>query len=212
MKRANLFLAVLIASIVALVATTVVGFSIYSTTPQTSQNPNGWMSQMWNGAGTGNNMMGQSGAAASTSTFPYFALAYALLISVTAVGIIGLAYYTVYPQMRMCAVPATPSAATPAPAYESVAKTLTEEERQVIKTINAHNGKYLQKYIKNETGLSRLKTHRIIARLAERGIVTLEKTGNTNQVYLANWLNNKTQPKAKTSSLQDPNRISMQKP
>ena len=54
--------------------------------------------------------------------------------------------------------------------------------------LNAHNGKYLQKYIRNETGLSRLKTHRIIARLADRGIVSLEKTGNTNQVFLANWL------------------------
>jgi uncharacterized membrane protein len=49
----------------------------------------------------------------------------------------------------------------------------------------------LQKYIRNESGLSRLKTHRIVARLAERGIVTLEKMGNTNQVLLADWLKNK---------------------
>ena len=80
------------------------------------------------------------------------------------------------------------SVATNGNAYQSVAKTLTEEERQIIDVLNAHNGKYLQKYIKTETGLSRLKTHRIIARLSERGIVSLEKTGNTNQVYLANWL------------------------
>ena len=73
-------------------------------------------------------------------------------------------------------------------AYDSVTKTLTEEERKIINVLNNHNGKYLQKYITNETGLSRLQTHRIIARLAERGIVSLEKTGNTNQVYLANWL------------------------
>jgi uncharacterized membrane protein len=67
-------------------------------------------------------------------------------------------------------------------------KTLTEDERKVVEVLRGHNGKYLQKYIRNETGLSRLQTHRIVARLAERGIVTLEKTGNTNQVLLADWL------------------------
>jgi uncharacterized membrane protein len=74
---------------------------------------------------------------------------------------------------------------------ESVAKTLTEEERKIVTVLNAHEGKYLQKYIRNETGLSRLQTHRIIARLADRGIVSLEKTGNTNQVYLSSWLQQK---------------------
>ena len=52
----------------------------------------------------------------------------------------------------------------------------------------SHKGKYLQKYIRKEAGLSRLKTHRVVARLAERGLITLEKTGNTNEVRLAEWL------------------------
>jgi uncharacterized membrane protein len=73
-------------------------------------------------------------------------------------------------------------------AFESVLKTLSVEERSVVEVLVVHDGKYLQKYIRNETGLSRLKTHRIVARLAERGIVSLEKTGNTNQVFLAEWL------------------------
>jgi uncharacterized membrane protein len=46
----------------------------------------------------------------------------------------------------------------------------------------------LQKYIRKEAGLSRLKTHRILARLAVRGIVTLNKFGNTNEVQLTDWL------------------------
>ncbi len=148
--------------------------------------------------------MGQTGTPATTastnSLLPYFAALFAALIGATVVGIVGLGYYLLYPQMRMGA---TGISATTVPmqlslppasdnALESVSKTLTDEERQVIGVLNAHNGKYLQKYIKSETGLSRLKTHRIIARLAERGIVTLEKTGNTNQVYLANWLIQKT--------------------
>jgi uncharacterized membrane protein len=73
-------------------------------------------------------------------------------------------------------------------AFASVVKTLTHEERRVVEVLAAHQGKYLQKYIRSETGYSRLQTHRIVARLAGRGIVTLKKTGNTNTVSLSNWL------------------------
>src|SRR5690606_33503539 len=107
-------------------------------------------------------------------------------------GLLGVTYYLVYPQIRVGNVQPPVASIHPngnkVSAYESVTKTLTEDERKVIEVLKAHKGKYLQKYIKNETRLSRLQTHRIIARLAERGIVSLEKTGNTNQVYLANWL------------------------
>jgi len=57
--------------------------------------------------------------------------------------------------------------------------------------LKKQDGKYLQKYIRTETGLSRLKTHRVIARFAERGMVTLEKVGNTNEVRLVDWLKKK---------------------
>jgi uncharacterized membrane protein len=67
-------------------------------------------------------------------------------------------------------------------------KTMTDEERSVVQVLKVHEGKYLQKYIRKEAGLSRLKTHRILARLADRGIVTLKKTGNTNEVQLSDWL------------------------
>lgn len=73
-------------------------------------------------------------------------------------------------------------------AYDLVSKTLTGEERKVVDVLTAHNGQYLQKYMRTETGLSRLRIHRIVTRLAERGIVTLEHSGNTNKVYLSNWL------------------------
>ena len=72
--------------------------------------------------------------------------------------------------------------------FDTVSKTLTAEERKVVDMLTAHNGQYLQKYIRSETGLSRLKIHRMVTRLAERGIVTLEQFGNTNKVYLSSWL------------------------
>jgi hypothetical protein len=197
MRRVNLFLILLIASIAALIAATVIGIAIFSATSQ--NNPYGWMSQMWNGnSGTNGNgyggmggMMGQTPTAAATNTMlPYFGATFAVLIGVTVISVGGVAYYLVYPQMKMGAVvPATIPSQPASAAYESVAKTLTEDERKIVTVLQAHEGKYLQKYIKNETGLSRLQTHRIIARLSERGIVSIEKTGNTNQVYLANWLN-----------------------
>jgi uncharacterized membrane protein len=203
MKRVNAFLAIIIASLAALIIITAIGFSIFTT----NQNPYNWMSQMFGGnsptTGGMGGMMGQTGQTTG-STNPlvsYFGVIFAVLIAITIVGIVGLSYYVVYPQMRMGTLQSkvayqnlseqTSSATSP---YESVSKTLTAEERRIIEVLNNHNGKYLQKYIRNETGSSRLKTHRIIARLADRGIVTLEKTGNTNQVFLADWLQN---PKTK---------------
>ena len=134
---------------------------------------------------------------------PYFAVALVALVAVAVVGVGGLIYFFAFPEIKMTqhftAQPDQKTAAASAQAaekvadsavspYASVLKTLTTDERKVIEVLTAHGGKYLQKYIRNEAGLSRLQTHRIVARLAERGIVSLEKTGNTNTVLLANWL------------------------
>jgi predicted transcriptional regulator len=199
MKRVNVFLTLLIASIAALIASTAIGFAVFSST----QSANSWMSQMWGGSASGTigmgGMMGQTGTApvAANPTLTYFGILFAVLVSVTIVGVIGIAYYLLYPQIRIGAIQPMQNTAVTQPAtngttlLESVAKTLTEEERKIVTVLNAHEGKYLQKYIRNETGLSRLQTHRIISRLADRGIVSLEKTGNTNQVYLSSWLQQK---------------------
>jgi uncharacterized membrane protein len=57
----------------------------------------------------------------------------------------------------------------------------------VVSVLKVHGGTYLQKFIRLETGMSRLKTHRVVATLSERGIVRIEKRGNTNVVSLAKW-------------------------
>jgi uncharacterized membrane protein len=155
------------------------------------------MGQMWG------SMMGGTGsspAQVQNPAAPYFGVVFVALISVAVVGVGGLIYFFAFPEIKtsralnqslvansaISVSEATPEkVVTP---FESVLKTLTKDERKVVEVLSAHNGRYLQKYIRNDAGLSRLQTHRIVARLAERGVVTLEKTGNTNMVVLANWL------------------------
>ncbi len=55
-------------------------------------------------------------------------------------------------------------------------------------------GTMLQKDISWNTGLSRVKTHRILEKLIQRGIVTSEKYYNTKKVTLAEWLINAQNP------------------
>src|SRR3990170_6758063 len=192
MRRVNLFLMILIVSLASLITLTVIGVAVFTYAPVSgSQYPSSWMGEMW----------GMMGGATPTSVqnpmLPYFGVLFVVLIGVTVTGIGGLAYYVVFPEIRKSvavetAEPILKSCVAEKPqnasAYESVLKTLTGEERKVVEVLEAHGGKYLQKYIRKEAELSRLKTHRIVARLAERGIVSLEKTGNTNQVLLADWL------------------------
>ena len=168
-----------------------------ATTPGTNgYYPNGMM------GGQGSGMMGgnwgasspaQTQVATQNAVFPL--VGFAALIGAAVMGTGGAIYYFNGPKIRITEsvsktiVDQTPqNTVTP---IASVSKTLTTEERKVLDVLLSHNGKYLQKYIRAETGLSRLKTHRIVTRLAERGIVTLERSGNTNEVHLSSWLQNK---------------------
>ena len=143
-------------------------------------------------------MMGGNWGQASTVQNPILPLiGFVALIGAVLTGAGGTVYYFAAPKI-IIAKPATAKTIdhvpknTDATPYATVAKTLTPEERKVLEVLSLHNGKYLQKYIRAEAGLNRLKTHRIITRLAKRGIVTLEKSGNTNEVRLSTWLQPKT--------------------
>jgi len=222
MKNPRLIvLAVLMAIAVALLSASAYAFyggSSVTTTYQSNVNTsgtNGYYPSDMMGGHMGSGMMGSwwmsgesgtySAAQTPTSTQNSFLplVGFTALIGAVVSGIGGAAYYLAYPktglnktlaESRIENPPQT--AVTP---YTSISKTLTSEERRVLDVLVAHNGEYLQKYVRKETGLTRLKTHRIIARFAERGIVTLEKSGNTNRVRLSNWL--KSQPEENTLSL-----------
>jgi hypothetical protein len=188
MQKSSVFLALLIASLVSLLVLIIVGFYVFTASPY----PSDWIGDMWGHMG---GMMGGSQVPVQNPALPYFGVLFLVLVGVAIVSVGGLVYFLVFPEIKTKTTDAATNAEQLSPqnsttAYDAIVKTLTDEERKVIQVLTAHGGKYLQKYIRKEAGLSRLKTHRIVARLAERGIVTLKKSGNTNEVLLANWLSN----------------------
>ena len=119
------------------------------------------------------------------ATFPFLVLFSSLLfLSTVLTSVVGVIYFLVLPEIKEYY---TPSNGNGKENTSMVLKTLKPEERSIVNVLDAHGGTYLQKYISKESGLSRLKTHRVVAALSERGIVQVEKYGNTNQVMLVKW-------------------------
>ncbi len=214
MRRIHFFIIVLIATLAALLTLTFVSWYLATSSP--SYYNSSWMSQMWRGTGsTGNNggmggMMGNGGTA-STS---YLLIIPVALGAVVAVAVIGVAFYLTFPELKYVRGTCNPSSpktelethtinqdkeakknSTNAKNMQNVSnncdvllKTMTPEEKKVLNVLVVHQGKYLQKYVSKEAGLSRLKTHRIVARFAQRGIVTVKEFGNTNEIVVSDWV------------------------
>ncbi|MEM2110701.1 MAG: hypothetical protein QXX08_02355 [Candidatus Bathyarchaeia archaeon] len=130
-----------------------------------------------------------------------------VLIIVFAVAlVIFLAYSWVFPDISEKKPPLDSYHKAPAverseTALDAVLRVSNEEERKVIETLVTEGGTMLQKDIRWKTGLSRVKTHRILLRLAERGIVSAEKYYNTNKIKLADWLTKDNNKHKKDSSV-----------
>jgi len=110
-----------------------------------------------------------------------------LVVAVTALG-----YVLVFPEFggeKPVKKPSSmPTVQRGESALNAVLRVLNDDERKVIETIIAEGGTMLQKDIRWKTGLSRVRTHRILFRLAKRGIVSAEKYYNTKKIALADWL------------------------
>ena len=104
-----------------------------------------------------------------------------LFLLVVLASVVGVIYFLVVPEMKSYVSGNEKETAS------VVLRTLKPDERRVVGVLHAHGGTYLQKYITKEAGLSRLKTHRVVAALSERGIVRVEKKGNTNEVSIVDW-------------------------
>ncbi len=182
MRKTLLFSIVLAMSTISLLAYT--SWMVYAFGSMATSD---WMLNMMN------RMMGGQFSAPPGSSLmfsPWMAVLPLGLVATTVLGVVGLAYFVLFSELRQ-PKPSRGSERLGANVYDSVdvlMRTLTTEEKMVLEVLIAHEGKYLQKYVRKEAGLSRLKTHRIIVRFAERGIVNVTKFGNTNQVVLADWL------------------------
>ena len=191
MKRTTLFAGLLVASVAAFLVTAVWYLSDYQSR---SGSLSGMMGQM----------MGNSGTAGMNLAMPYYVWYPLVTFPVLAVfGVIGLVYFLAYPEIpRLRAQPTTPSAPMAASAqtetvlphpetpenWDFLLRTSKPDEKKVLEVLAAHDGKYLQKFIVKDAGLSKLQTHRIVSRFAERGIVTAIPSGNTNEISLASSL------------------------
>ena len=119
---------------------------------------------------------------------PFFIpLSTLLFLCTVLASMVGVIYFLVLPEMKNYV------AGNGKDTISVVLKTLKPDEREVVRVLDAHGGTYLQKYITREAGLSRLKTHRVIAALSERGIVHVETQGNTNEVSLVKWFHDGVQ-------------------
>ena len=140
--------------------------------------------------------MGNQFAYGMTSPMPsYLWASIAILLVLIVGGIAGLGYYLLFPEIKTgSASTGPPSPGTkaepqkPGVDWAVLLRTSKPEEKKILEVIASHDGKYLQKFIVKESGLSRLKTHRIVSRFAARGIVVVSRSGNTNEVSLAPWL------------------------
>jgi hypothetical protein len=136
---------------------------------------------------------GHGMAAEVPSTFWLLLFIAPLFVVATVVG-----YALIFPELAEEQPEAQPSPVQTgeekAPAIDAVLRVLNDEEQKVIKLLVAEGGTMLQKNIRWKTGLSRVKTHRILHRLAKRGIVSAEKYYNTNKIMLADWLTGAPEP------------------
>ncbi len=182
MRRTIAFLLLIVADVIALVA--ILAWYLVSYQPH-GGSFGGVMGQMMGGGST-EGMTAMPGGVWA---------ALVALVVVAMMGVVGLGYFLAYPEIRLGPAPAPPVAQPHAApeggsgmSWEVLMRTAKPEEQKVLGVLAAHDGSYLQKFVVKEAGLSKLKTHRIVSRLAERGVVTVERSGNTNQVTLAPWV------------------------
>ena len=138
-------------------------------------------------------MMGSYGTYGMTAMPGWVWGTIVMLVGLAVVGLVGFCYYLAYPEIRpnplpQPTAPGPESTGPPGMSWAVLLRTSKPEEKRILEVLAAHSGSYLQKFVVKEAGLSRLKTHRIVSRLAERGIIGVERSGNTNQLSLAPWV------------------------
>ena len=61
---------------------------------------------------------------------------------------------------------------------------LNYQEKQVIKKLTEQNGEALQSDISRMGNMGKVKAHRAVKDLEKKGVINIEKYGNTNRIFL----------------------------
>ena len=69
-----------------------------------------------------------------------------------------------------------------------IMKFLDEDEREILSLINQKGGMTTQSEISHLPGMNRLKAHRAVKKLGERGIIHVEKYGKVNMLRVVDEL------------------------
>lgn len=122
-----------------------------------------------------------------------------ILTASATVLVVIIAYVIDYPNIKYVdtsqkAERVPSSKRTDLDAMDVVMRVAKPDERTALEVLKNSGGVCLQRDITYKTGLSKLKMHRIIARLAERGIVQVRKVGKTNEITVPAWLKPTDQP------------------
>ena len=98
-----------------------------------------------------------------------------------------LAYLALFPEIQQKPLP-RPDVPEKTQPISAVMRVLRDDEKKIVELLVGSRGKMLQRDLGRQAGFSRVKTHRILYRLATRGVVTAEKHYNTYEITLADWL------------------------
>jgi uncharacterized membrane protein len=107
-----------------------------------------------------------------------------ILVAVTVATIVVVAYALLVPKIN----PTRISEAAPVDYRDAVLKLLKDDERSLVEALTRSGGTAFQRDIQHAIGFSKVKTHRVIARLAERRLVEVTHAGKTNQIRIPSWL------------------------
>lgn len=114
-----------------------------------------------------------------------------VLTASTTVAIVAVAYMIAFPAIRYAAPGQEETGLTPSNipnAIDVVMRVSKPDERAVLEVLKQSAGVCLQKDIVYQTRFSKVKIHRIVARLAERGVIVVKKSGKTNEISVPAWL------------------------
>lgn len=65
-----------------------------------------------------------------------------------------------------------------------ILKLMNADEKKLVEILIDNHGKALQAELTRLPGMNKVKSHRIVRKLEERGVITIEKYGKTNYIKL----------------------------